>query len=346
MAPATLYGWKTWIARPLLSTRREALRDFLRGRGVGWAEDPTNADHDFERPRIRAAMSARPQAGAFTQTLALAADAATQREAVARRAALLVSAHASQPAPGLLRLDPGFATVADRPAAIEALRLLLATAGGVAFAPDDARTAALFDQIARGGGRATLARTVVDARRSGIFILREIRDHPQPLPPVDGMVWDGRRQINFHDAPGMSVIAPLGIEAAAKSPVTENDAPPSLVRAALAAEPALWLDGECLGALALNAGDNAVFPVVAPFARFLTAFDLPLAVALGALVGAPPLPPSPLPASPAAGTRQQSQDKGLCLARKGTLPMIAASFLSTYASSGGPNGTPDESELS
>jgi tRNA(Ile)-lysidine synthase len=74
------------------------------------------------------------------------------------------------------------------------------------------------------------------------------------------------------------------------------------VRAAIAAEPALLQAGELLGLLSLDARNSAVFPVVAPFARFLTAFDLPIAEAVGAVVGAPPLPPSPVHASHAAGS--------------------------------------------
>ncbi|WP_040592530.1 tRNA lysidine(34) synthetase TilS, partial [Mesorhizobium metallidurans] len=41
MAPATLYDWQTWIVRPLLGTRRAALREILRRANVDWAEDPT-----------------------------------------------------------------------------------------------------------------------------------------------------------------------------------------------------------------------------------------------------------------------------------------------------------------
>ena len=53
MAPATLYDWRIWIARPLLGTRRAALRAMLERRGIGWIEDPTNVDQRFERPRMR-----------------------------------------------------------------------------------------------------------------------------------------------------------------------------------------------------------------------------------------------------------------------------------------------------
>jgi tRNA(Ile)-lysidine synthase len=41
------------LARPLLDVPREALRGVLRGWGIGWREDPTNADDAFARNRIR-----------------------------------------------------------------------------------------------------------------------------------------------------------------------------------------------------------------------------------------------------------------------------------------------------
>ena len=64
IAPATLFAGKTWIARPLLATRREDLRDFLRRRGVGWIDDPSNVNEAFERPRLRKTLGERRGRGA------------------------------------------------------------------------------------------------------------------------------------------------------------------------------------------------------------------------------------------------------------------------------------------
>jgi tRNA(Ile)-lysidine synthase len=90
------------------------------------------------------------------------------------------------------------------------------------------------------------------------------------------------------------LIAPLGAAAAAKRSAG-NGAPASLVRAALAAEPALWRGGECLGFAgdAATAPAIALSPAVAPFARFLPCFDLVLAGAVAELTGAPPVPALP-----------------------------------------------------
>jgi tRNA(Ile)-lysidine synthase len=41
------------LVRPLLSVTRDEVRDYLRGRGLDWREDPSNADRRFARARVR-----------------------------------------------------------------------------------------------------------------------------------------------------------------------------------------------------------------------------------------------------------------------------------------------------
>lgn len=315
MAPATLYDWRIWIVRPLLGTRRSALREVLRRANVGWAEDPTNEDEAFERPRIRAALADGDGAQRIGDAMALAAQAAVEREQLGHRAAALIRDFASRPADGLIRFDPGFATAGDEPAAVYALRILLATVGGVAFLPEQARSEALLDRLRTGSFCvtpfcatpfcATLSRVAVDARRAGIFLRRETRNLPPAAPAVDNALWDGRRRITLGDKPGAfliapPLIAPLGAARAAKRAIAEDGTPPSLVRAALAAEPALWRASEYLGECLGLARDNpvspriAACPAVAPFARFLPSFDLAPARAVAALIGAPLVPAVPL----------------------------------------------------
>ncbi|MER9233566.1 tRNA lysidine(34) synthetase TilS [Mesorhizobium sp. M0622] len=300
MAPATLYDWRHWIVRPLLGVRRAALREFLRRKQVAWAEDPTNADTAFERPRIRAALGDGDGAPRVAEAMALARKAAVEREQLGHGAAMLIRSFASRPAAGLVRLDRDFATDGDSRAAIYALRILLAATGGTAFLPDQARSEALFDRLRSGPLCATLSRSVVDARRTGIFLHRELRDLPPAVAVSNNALWDGRRRITLGDNSGALLIAPLlvaplGAALAAKRAIAGPGTSASLVRAALAAEPALWRDGECLGLPGEGPMPAAVaaYPAVAPFARFLPCFDLAPADAVAALLGAAPIPAAP-----------------------------------------------------
>ncbi|QPC90408.1 tRNA lysidine(34) synthetase TilS [Mesorhizobium sp. INR15] len=295
MAPATLYDWRCWIARPLLATRREMLRDYLRRRHVGWAEDPTNEDATFERPRIRAALAGGGDTARADDAMALSARAAAERVELGHIAAGLIRDFASQPVTGLVCLAPGFLASGEDRAAIYALRILLATIGGLAFLPEQARGEALFCRLRGGFLCATLSRTVVDFRRAGIFLHREARGLPSPAALVDGALWDGRRKITMSDSHGALLIAPLGAVAAAKRATQEGDTPASLVRAALAMEPALWVDGENQGLAADSPTSRImeVLPVVGPFARFLPSFDLAPAHAVAELIGAAAVPPLP-----------------------------------------------------
>ncbi|CCV10981.1 tRNA lysidine(34) synthetase TilS [Mesorhizobium sp. STM 4661] len=300
MAPSTLYDWQTWIIRPLLGTRRAALREILRRAKIGWVEDPTNEDDTFERPRIRAALAAGDGGQRMDGALALASRAAAEREQLGRRAAALIRRYASQPAAGLIRLDPDLVASGDDQAAVHALRVLLATVGGVAFLPDQARSEVLFDRLRGEPFRATLSRTAVDARRTGVFLRRENRNLPPAAPAEQNVFWDGRRRITLSDKSDALLIAslsiaPLGAASAAKRATAADGTPSSLVRAALGPEPALWRGGECLGLPGNSqvSATIAVQPAVAPFARFLPSFDLEPAGAVAALIGAPPVPVLP-----------------------------------------------------
>jgi tRNA(Ile)-lysidine synthase len=315
MAPATLYDGKIWILRPLLRTSRAALRDFLRDIGVGWIDDPTNRNMAFERVRVREAGP-----GSADQT----GPAAAARIAQARRAADLVTAHAALVSPGLIRLDAEFAASDDRAVAIHALRILLAVSGGTEHLPDLARATALFERLGEGPLCATLSRTVVDARRTGVFLYREQRGLPQPGPPRDGMIWDGRFRISG-DGAGQ-IIGPLGTGRARLIDLPQIHAPETLMRAALAAWPAIWSGNEGLSKLdtavcpppgPLSAGlgnrgptamlvptfpqtskveaprDVTATPLLAPWARFLPCFDLAAAKTVAGLIGAPAIPAPP-----------------------------------------------------
>ncbi|MEM1086268.1 MAG: tRNA lysidine(34) synthetase TilS [Pseudomonadota bacterium] len=57
ISPVWPEGRGLLILRPLLFQTRSVLREWLRGKGYTWVEDPTNTDERYERPRIRKSLS-------------------------------------------------------------------------------------------------------------------------------------------------------------------------------------------------------------------------------------------------------------------------------------------------
>ncbi len=272
IAPATLFDGRIWFARPLLGARRSDLRQYLSDRNIGWIDDPTNLDVRYERPRQRKALSGPDGEIAIGDALTLATTSSELREKAGIEAARLIDALVSQAAPGLLVLKPDFFHAPGRQASIYALRILLAVAGGSAQLPDEERAAWLHHRLSAGElNRDTLSGVLVDARKTGVFLTRELRCLPDRKAPPEGAIWDGRYRIV--SAPGSR--RPTKLESVV------DGAPKSLLRHAAATLPQ-------------PADGIFAIPVVAPWARYLPSFDLASACAVADLLGAAEIPDSPL----------------------------------------------------
>src|SRR5690606_23479740 len=219
IAPATLYRGGVWFVRPLLATRRQALRMFLKARGIEWIEDPSNRDRRFERSRIRLDLGEE----AVPSLLARAREASAAREEAGRRAAAFIAALAEGVAPGLLRLPLADLKGADRESALYVLRILLAVAGGTPHLPDEERTANLLAQMGE-GGRTTLSRSVVTCRHGYLHFHRELRNLPR-VPLSEEVHWDGRYRLRSRDAAQDLAVAALGQDYAREAEVSGFDAP-------------------------------------------------------------------------------------------------------------------------
>ena len=172
------------FVRPLLGAGREELRHWLRRRGIGWTEDPTNEDDRFTRVKARKALAALAPLGITSERLAVVAGhLARVQEAMAAQvteaAGRMVHATA-----GALRLEPA---LGSEP--VEVKRQIVGAAllwlSGADHAPRAAEVARVIEALASGGD-ATLAGC--RARRG--WLMREPRAVGGPVPV--GALWDGR----------------------------------------------------------------------------------------------------------------------------------------------------------
>lgn len=276
IAPASLYEGAIWFVRPLLSHGRTDLRSYLASRDVRWIDDPTNDDTTYERVRVRRSLTAEMAA----RRIAEAETAAARRIALGARAARLIDGHARCVAPGLYRVDPAFVEDADAEAALYALRVLTAMAGGGLHLPSEEPSARVLAGL-RAGVCATLSRAVIDRRSSGIYLHRERRNLPTGSGAMGEGLWDRRYRLS---APEGLHIAPFGAAAHDLLPEANPTLPQDLLFAAQFAEPALWRGDVCVGPARMAVPGNGI-GVPAPWAHLLPSFDIDVAQALIRLVG-------------------------------------------------------------
>ena len=187
IAPATLYDGQVWFARPQLATRRNTLRSYLRERGIGWIDDPSNANNAFERVRTRQMMNAGGEAE-FLRAIEAGERAAAERIDLGMRAALMIERFASQIAPDTLSVHTAFASAGDADGAVHALRILLAVAGATDHLPDLQRTSELFSRLTEADqGRFSLSRVVVAKRKGDILLKQERRGQAAKAGESAGM---------------------------------------------------------------------------------------------------------------------------------------------------------------
>lgn len=221
------------LLRPLLGTDPAELRAELRARGMGWIEDPSNADPRFERARLRAS-GLEPAVPNPSEAAALAA---AQRDT-----ARFLAGHTTIAPEGYAILHT------DRPPE-DALAVLIRAIGGALYPPRRDRVA----RLAAGLRPATLGGVrIMKAGRlgPGWLLLREASACAAPATPRRGVLWDGRFRI-LAVPQGADAIGALGDRA-----TTFRDAT-RLPAAVLRALPAFCRSGEVLAVPHLGAGPSA-----------------------------------------------------------------------------------------
>jgi len=217
MAPMRTEGGLL-LARPLLDLPRARLVTTLRAAGLGWAEDPSNADPHYARARLRAAAPLLDDLGLTRDRLT-----ATAR-AMARASAALEPLVAALDRDAVRRHPAGWITLALSAFAEAAeeirLRLLSRLVGEIAASAYGPRLDALEaldrEVVAAAGDGIRRVRTLggvrLETRRGHLWLAPEIGRAPEilSLAPGDTGIWRGRRMRLSVAAPAAVTIAPLG----------------------------------------------------------------------------------------------------------------------------------------
>jgi tRNA(Ile)-lysidine synthase len=202
------------LYRPLLTARRQDLRDYLGQLEQDWLNDPSNTNSKFERVRVRESLLASD-----VQGLAELAEAAQQRVLKAdedlkqwRQRFVKIDDYA------VLRFPRPIFKEAERSLQIDIVSWSLNTAGDLQK-PERAVSEAICDWIADGKeSRRSANGAIVSARRHMIEVMREpsrISSRFQPVGQEGSLIFDGRFNVT---APQGAMIGAMGLPAQLKRP--------------------------------------------------------------------------------------------------------------------------------
>ncbi|WP_312222437.1 tRNA lysidine(34) synthetase TilS [Rhizobium rhizoryzae] len=284
MSSSVLINGRFWLFRPFLKTRRNAIRDFLLRRGMGWIDDPSNTDERSERVRVRLALAGLSDAKADAWRTAVDL-AQNRRRSVSEAAAGLLRQSATVWQASAARLDAR-ALSAPPEVLFYAIGTLIAVLGGREHLPASEPFDRIMSRYLRGESfRETLGRVLLYNKDDGLYLARESRDLPEMQVSMwQRELWDGRFEIVSHVPAACTVMPGQGDVATGSYP----DVPTLIARAAWRSLPHVIVPQE------FKDVQVQITPVLAPFRQFLADFDLGLADCLAQLMGLTTIPRPPL----------------------------------------------------
>ncbi len=279
-------GRPIWIVRPLLDVSRADIRDYLTANHMQWLDDPSNENDAFERVMVRKELQSLSDAYR-RQILDVSRDAAMGRIEVARQAAALCAAHVDEIEPGLVRIDAGAFLDAPNPGLPALLRSLMAYAGGESFSGDAAVAEGILQQAVSAGfskgmkpWRDTSNGTLIDIRQSGVYLMREQRNHKVAAIEFDRFyrrTKTGRTLATFLKVPHTI------------------DVPPSLLRMVQSLQSDFEThDGGRLSAFEASRMGFPLRRLINPWPDLVPIFDIELAKVMSQMAGAAEFPILPV----------------------------------------------------
>ncbi len=233
-------GGLTWI-RPLLEMSRDGLRDYLRGLGVGWVDDPSNDNARFDRVKVRRALAVLAPLGVTAQRLAEVAGHLAEARAALDAVTDHAAAHVLRAEAGVVRI--ALPALAEQPAEVQR-RLVLRVIGwiaGAGYGPRGAAVAALLVRLLAGKPGVLAGCRFVTGRGESVAF-REAKAVAGLVGAAD-QLWDSRWRVSG-PVPHGAQVRMLGAGIA----LCPEWRKAGLPRAALMAAPALWLEGRLIAA--------------------------------------------------------------------------------------------------
>ncbi|WP_299283572.1 tRNA lysidine(34) synthetase TilS [uncultured Tateyamaria sp.] len=236
MAPRRVRYGVTWV-RPFLRIERSALRTYLTAAQLSWCEDPSNENPDFERVRVRDALTVLGSLGVHTDTLVDVAHNMSQAREALDWQTFLAARETATIRHGVVAMDlRSFRMLPD-----EIRRRLLIHAvrwtSGSAYAPRRAAVAHALAAV-RASETVTLDGCQITVENDIVWVFRELNAVKDFVSEV-GDLWDDRWLVSGpEDDPDIEVRA-LGYDALSE---VEGWRDLGLPRAAMAAMPSVWYD--------------------------------------------------------------------------------------------------------
>jgi tRNA(Ile)-lysidine synthase len=222
-----------WI-RPMLGLGRQELRDWLRGRGLEWLDDPSNEDERFDRVRMRRLMPVLSEAGLTVDRLSATVTGLARAREALEHATLALANEAAAPSDlGDVVLDLALLEKAPEELRLRLLAWSLQWVSGEGYRPRLASLEAIAETY-----EGSLHGCLVRREKRGLSIRREPARCGSPV--AAGEVWDGRWETSGPE--GVEVRA-LGEEGLLKCPDWRETGHP---RETLLSTPGFWRGGELL----------------------------------------------------------------------------------------------------
>lgn len=199
---------KIRLIRPLLSVKRQELRDYLRSIKQDWIDDPTNENLHYERVRIRKRLNDHDvdaiqekveQAAIFRRNQSKAAAELVKKLDITMQHALCTI----HEVPDELQKDPHFSFVVG---------VLASIVGGSQVLASDSQVDFLKQQLLKERKALyhfTLLGAVIEQNGKNIRLWREARNQTASVvAPHSSVIWDGRYRIDNQSENAIRVAAP------------------------------------------------------------------------------------------------------------------------------------------